>query len=56
MNSHAIPTGFTDHKGISTYEYIKLERQKGSRNPDTEEGNPQGPKDNIKAPQVNTAY
>ncbi|TWW79287.1 putative palmitoyltransferase ZDHHC11 [Takifugu flavidus] len=41
------------HKGISTYEYIKLQRQKGSRNPDAEEGNPKGAKNNIKVPQDN---
>lgn len=55
MNSHGFPPGFTVHKGISTYEYIKLQRQKGSRNLDTEGGSPQGPKNSSKSPQVNAA-
>lgn len=52
MNSHWLSPGFTVYKGISTYEYIKLQRQKGSRNKDTETGNLQN---SSKAPQVNTA-
>ncbi|XP_062278996.1 palmitoyltransferase ZDHHC11 [Scomber scombrus] len=40
------------HKGISTYDYVKMQRQKQARNGDVEEGNPHDEKMDNKASQV----
>lgn len=46
------PLGFTVYKGISTYEYIKMRRQKQVRNQDTEAGNPEDAQVGNKDPKV----
>ncbi len=46
------PLGFTVYKGISTYDYVKMQRQKEARNRDAEAGNPHDAKVINKAPQV----
>ncbi|KAF3691858.1 putative palmitoyltransferase ZDHHC11 [Channa argus] len=38
------------YKGISTYDYVKMQRQKEARNRDTEVGNPDDPRAHNKAP------
>lgn len=40
------------YKGISTYDYIKMQRQKEARNRSTQTGNPHDPKIDNKSPQV----
>ncbi len=42
----------TVYKGISTYDYVKMRRQREARNRDTEAGPPTNAKINNKAPQV----
>lgn len=44
--------GYTVYKGISTYDYVKMQRQKEARNRDVEAGNPRDAKMNNNAPQV----
>ncbi|KAM7420676.1 hypothetical protein PAMA_015073 [Pampus argenteus] len=39
------------YKGISTYDYVKMQRQKNARNQDVEAGNPHDAKVNNKGPQ-----
>lgn len=46
------PLGFPVYKGISTYDYVKMQRQKGARNQDAEAGKPHDVKIGNKAPQV----
>lgn len=40
------------YKGISTYDYVKMQRQKEARNRDVEAGNPRDAKMNNNAPQI----
>lgn len=50
INPHHSPLGFTVYKGMSTYDYVKRQRQKEARN--TEARNAKDAKINNKAPQV----
>ncbi|KAM7383571.1 hypothetical protein PAMP_003211 [Pampus punctatissimus] len=43
--------GYTVYKGISTYDYVKMQRQKNARNQDVEAGNPHDVKVNNNSPQ-----
>lgn len=46
------PPGITVCKGISTYDYIKMQRQKAARNQDSEAGNPRDVKVSNKVTKV----
>lgn len=43
---------YTVYKGISTYDYVKMQRQKEARNSGTKVGNTNDAKSHKKAPEV----
>lgn len=50
------PLEFAVHKGISTYDYVKMKRQKDARNQDTEAASTHNGKTNNNATQVRPVF